>query len=379
MKKLAIGLAALALISLSADQGLRSGTVPRFAGLPVICSTGLSPMIHNPHKAQPLTGLIGLSFYALPYVPEGIDPYRFIDTLADAGFNHARIIIPSRCWHDDARSLPSPFKRSGDKYDLSKFDESFLDRFEKLMQYAARRGVIVQVDLFDEVMLHNWDFWIRSEWAAENNVNRWLGRQKPGPGAWTPLFYDPPAGTQPAWTLKLQEDYFDAVAARVPPPHLIGDGNELARSDFSLHFLERFEGPNPLVCGLMALTNVEDPSTDAPKQKALLEDPLMQRIFSRVNYIAVHAVEPESVERRFSFVEPILLKYPHLKVIFSTDGAGLGSSERRPDGLRPNAADIKTIIARARQLAGTSFGGVEVKLLDYPDFLSLTRKLSSGR
>jgi len=323
-------------------------------------------------------GLIGLAFYWLPYDADGVDAFRFIDALAAAGFNHTRIIMPSRCWHPGARSLPSPFARAGAKFDLVHYDEKFLGRFEALLAHAAQRGVVVQVDIFDEVMLHHWRFWIQSEWAAENNVNRWLGRQKPGPGNWLPYFYDTVDGGQPPWTLRLQESYFDTIAARVRPPHLIGDGNELVDAEFSRHFLERFGGENRLVCGNRALWNTEDPSTDKAKQEALLGDPAFEKIFAKVDYIAVHSVEPSTIERRYRFVEPVLQRHPHLKVIFSTDGAGLGSRQRRPQGIRPNADDIREVISRGRLLAGERFGGVEVKLMDYADFLELTRSLGGG-
>ena len=319
--------------------------------------------------------LIGLALYGLPYAANGIDPQRFIDTLAGAGFNHTRIIMPSRCWIEGGRDLPSPFLKVKGRHDLTKYDEGFLGRFEELLDYAAERGVAVQVDMFDEVMLHHWEYWIRSEWWARNNVNGWLGRTRGGSGGLTSRFYETVRGTQPPVALGAQEGYFDAIAARVRPPHLIGDGNELLDAEFSLHFLERFGGANKLVCGHRDLWNTDDASTDKAKQERLLGDPAFEKIFRRVDYIAVHSVEPSTIERRYRFVEPVLRRHPQLRVIFSTDGAGLGSRERRPLGERPSAEDIREVIERGRLLAGERFGGVEVKLLGYADFLELVERL----
>lgn len=50
--------------------------------------------------------------------------------------------------------------------------------------------------------------------------------------------------------------------------------------------------------------------------------------------------------------------------------------ESRPQGERPNAEDIKEVIERERRMAGERFGGVDVKLMDYADFLELVARLA---
>lgn len=318
--------------------------------------------------------LIGLANYALPYCGPEFDPYQFVDLLAENGFNHTRFVMPSRAWLADASRRPSPFIKTSDKFDLRKYDEEFLNRLQALLYYALQRQVIVQVDIFDEVILHQAEFWRRSEWAPENNINGWFefaviqGEETSSREA----FYEAVGRRRPEAALRTLERFFNTISNRVPPPHLIGDGNELESLIFSHYFLSRYDGPNALACGMSSLWN---PGAGEHGQNPFGDDKHAE-IFSAIKYINIHSVNPTSLEERFHFIEPLLQRYSHLKVIFSTDGAGSGSTGRRPLGERPNADDIIQIVARGRELAGDHFGGVEVKVLSWEDFKALLSQLS---
>ncbi len=172
------------------------------------------------------------------------------------------------------------------------------------------------------------------------------------------------------------EGYFNAIASRVPQPHIIGDGNELSEIAFSHHFLSKYRGSNPLACGLSVRWMSGNDKTydliDGPHSG----EAYLRQMFSSAGFITLHNIQPTTLDRSFRRIEPVLRRYPRLKVIFSTDGAGAGSSLRRPQGSRPNVKDIREITERARVLAGENFGGVEIKVLNFFDFRSLLEQLS---
>lgn len=312
--------------------------------------------------------LIGFSEYALLYRPDQFDPYRFVDLLTENGFNHTRVVIPARAWVSNQKKLPSPFVKAGNKFDLSRINNEFLLQLRTWLYYALQKEVIVHVDPFDEVTLHQPAFWARSEWASKNNVNGWL--QNPEQSDQT--FYDT-VKNDSSQPLRIQKNYFDKIAQHVPPPHIIGDGNELPTSAFSHHFLASYNGKNPLCCGLANHLGQTDPHNE--NYQKLINDRKFLEIHEKVSFITIHGIEPVTIDERYRRVLPLLQKYPHLKVIFSTDGAGLGSNFRRPFGDRPSAHEIQIVIERARAIAGERFAGVEVKIMDFKDFKQLLDKM----
>jgi hypothetical protein len=315
--------------------------------------------------------LIGFCEYSLLYTPAEYGLYSFIDRLAEAGFNHTRIVLSARAWSWEQTNVPSPFISANGKFDISSLDQPFLLRLRTWLYYALQRGIIVHVDIFDEVALHHPEYWTRSEWAAQNNVNGWLQTNGDSPQAFYDTVMQEDGPNQP---LQIQQNFFNTIARFVPKPHIIGEGNELASIEFAHHFLLSYDGSNQLCCGLQQILDYDSyaGSNGADPQKLILLD----EIFSKVSYISVHGIQPDNIEERYGKIQTLLRKHPHIKVIFSTDGAGLGSDLRRPHGPRPNSEDIRIVVERARALAGRRCAGVEVKILNYRDFVETVQSLA---
>src|SRR5512145_601745 len=93
---------------------------------------------------------------------------KYLDTLAAAGMNYTRIFSGAYVEPDGAfkiarntlapaagrficpwpRSDQPGYANGGNKFDLSKFDESYFKRFRDFVAQASKRGIIVEVNLF---------------------------------------------------------------------------------------------------------------------------------------------------------------------------------------------------------------------------------------
>ncbi len=74
-----------------------------------------------------------------------------------------RLICP---W---ARSDTSGYPGGGNRFDLSKWDETYFDRLRDFLAQASRRGIVVELNLF--CPFYNESQWKRSPMNAANNVN----------------------------------------------------------------------------------------------------------------------------------------------------------------------------------------------------------------
>lgn len=89
-----------------------------------------------------------------------------LDTLAAAGGNYVRNTMSAR---DEGNVRP--FQRRADgRYDLDAWNPAYWDRLNRFLRLTAARGIIVQVELWDQ-----WDhigrLWSQSPWNPEQNVN----------------------------------------------------------------------------------------------------------------------------------------------------------------------------------------------------------------
>lgn len=94
---------------------------------------------------------------------------RNLDVLAGCGGNYIRCTLscrdPGNLW---------PFARVNGRYDLDRFDSGFWGRLRRCLKEAWKRGVIVQVELWDP---HDFwdrgdmDVWSRNPWNPAMNIN----------------------------------------------------------------------------------------------------------------------------------------------------------------------------------------------------------------
>lgn len=89
-----------------------------------------------------------------------------LDRLVSAGGNYLRNTMSSR----DAGNA-FPFARTGDRYDLSRWNEAYWERLENFLAQTHRRGVFVQIEFFDMHDLIQPALWKANPWNPDRNVN----------------------------------------------------------------------------------------------------------------------------------------------------------------------------------------------------------------
>ncbi len=118
------------------------------------------------------------------------DYVKYLDTLAREGMNHTRTFTgaayvepqgsfniadnvlapgPNRYLTPWARSAEPGYAGGGNKFDLSKWDESYFRRWKDFLTQAGKRGIVVEVNLF--CPFYGEKEWDRSPFNAKNNVN----------------------------------------------------------------------------------------------------------------------------------------------------------------------------------------------------------------
>jgi hypothetical protein len=117
------------------------------------------------------------------------DYRKYLDTLAADGLNYTRIFtgayvepdgafnitrntlapLPGRFISPWARSTEPGYANGGNKFDLSRWDAAYFERLTGFVQYASRKGVVVEVTLF--CPMYEEMQWALSPMNAANNVN----------------------------------------------------------------------------------------------------------------------------------------------------------------------------------------------------------------
>lgn len=114
----------------------------------------------------------------------------------------------------DQRKRYSPFLwlDGKKKWDLTKFNEDYFDRLKRMLAAAARRGIVVQLTIFDGAGMRFLTRWPYNPWNKERNINNVVG----GSNSAMPTFYtdrDAPAldsNGRPTTTLGKIQDAFIA-------------------------------------------------------------------------------------------------------------------------------------------------------------------------
>jgi hypothetical protein len=118
------------------------------------------------------------------------DYLKYLDTLRRDGMNHTRMFTgaayvephgafniernsmapaPGRYIAPWARSATGGYANGGNKFDLSKWDESYFRRLKDFIAQASERGIIVEVNLF--CPFYSDAQWKLSSFNSNNNVN----------------------------------------------------------------------------------------------------------------------------------------------------------------------------------------------------------------
>src|SRR5690606_22182037 len=59
---------------------------------------------------------------------------------------------------------------SGGKYDLEKWNKAYWNQFEKLLELAMEREIIVQIEIWDRFD-HSREVWLTDPYNPKNNIN----------------------------------------------------------------------------------------------------------------------------------------------------------------------------------------------------------------
>jgi hypothetical protein len=107
-------------------------------------------------------GSIDDNLFQLPFLRE------HLDTLASVGGNYIRNTMSSRV---DKGFEVYRFKQlPGGKYDLEQWNDEYWQRFQNLLQLTEKRGIIVQIEVWDRFD-YSREHWEPNPWNPANNVN----------------------------------------------------------------------------------------------------------------------------------------------------------------------------------------------------------------
>lgn len=124
--------------------------------------------------------LIGYSYYGL-LGDRQFDAKNFLKILAAHNINFTRffLILP---WPVEPGPNVFPFAKTGDKYDLRKFNDKFFDRLSAIVKQADELGIVCQVCLFDRcgLAVNDRNAWPNNPYNSTINVNGLLARSSGG-------------------------------------------------------------------------------------------------------------------------------------------------------------------------------------------------------
>lgn len=182
-----------AMLALAADAALGAAKKP-------ICRSKSNPRVFS-FQGNDNFKLIGYDYYDLlntDKVPKGLDwrlkesdakrpSYEsFFDRLSSNGVNFTRCFVWGGwaadlfCWKR-IETANDPIK-DGERYarvDLSRFDERFWTRARKAIEYASKKGVVVEVVLYDRCQVDSDSIsprrWSNHPWNPDNSVPGTIG------------------------------------------------------------------------------------------------------------------------------------------------------------------------------------------------------------
>lgn len=149
------------------DETLSPSTLSSATNVSAAITGSLTPYSANPqywaYKGQPVVLLGGSKDDNLFQIP---DLRNQLDLIASAGGNYVRNTMSDR----DPGSVKAFARSANGQYDLNTFNEEYFQRFENLLQLAAQRDIIVQIELWDQFD-HNSNRWNSDPWNPDQNVN----------------------------------------------------------------------------------------------------------------------------------------------------------------------------------------------------------------
>jgi hypothetical protein len=130
---------------------------------------GLRPWPTNPryweYRGNPVLLLGGTKDDNLFQIP---DLKEHLDELAAAGGNYLRNTMSDR---NDQGFEVYPFLRLPDgRYDLTRWNDEYWQRFDNLLRWTAERGIIVQIEVWDRFD-YSTKYWEPHPYNPRNNVN----------------------------------------------------------------------------------------------------------------------------------------------------------------------------------------------------------------
>jgi len=154
----------------------------------VLIATAASPIrLHpkNPHYFEfrgKAVALITSGEHYGAVLNGAIDYRRYLDTLAADGLNFTRLFggsyieLPGQSFGirrndlaPEAGKYVAPWARSGDKFDLDKWNPDYFTRYRDFLAEAGKRGIVVEVTLFSSQ--YQEAHWKVSPFNPANNVN----------------------------------------------------------------------------------------------------------------------------------------------------------------------------------------------------------------
>ena len=137
-----------------------------------------------------------------------------LDILKVCGGNYVRCTMSSR----DEGNV-EPYAKTGDQYDLNRFNPEYWSRFEKFLKLARERDVIVQIELWATYDYYQRN-WARNPFNPALNVNygtettrlvpEWDFSQQRKWGI-NPFFYSPPALNHDRVLLRYQQAFVKRI------------------------------------------------------------------------------------------------------------------------------------------------------------------------
>lgn len=173
-------------------------------GRPAGLSGGIKPHAQNPwywdYQGKPVI-LLGGGDDAVAFQRTGNSLTEFLDQLASVGGNYIRNVISDR-----TEGAVYAFKEvGGGKYDLTQWNDEYWNRLDNFLSETARRGIVVQLTLWDHGDLSVWG---SHPWNPENNVNLEVGSLTNGFGD-AFFFYTVTRKNEAA--LRLQQGFMDKL------------------------------------------------------------------------------------------------------------------------------------------------------------------------
>ncbi len=109
-------------------------------------------------------------------------------TIVGPPVRHAQVDPATQILYPVRRTGPGTDVVGGLKFDCTQLDVAFYDRLEAVVSYAASRGVVIILVLWDEIPLEAaTERWNRNPWNPNNNINNF---GLPGSGDAVPQFYN---------------------------------------------------------------------------------------------------------------------------------------------------------------------------------------------